>query len=43
MRAAAKEILDRELDGLAGVTTFVVATHDPDRLEPIATQRLALA
>jgi heme exporter protein A len=35
-------LLDRELDGLAGATTFVVATHDPDRLESIATQRLAL-
>jgi heme exporter protein A len=35
-------LLDRELDGLAGVTTLVVATHDPERLESIATQRLAL-
>jgi heme exporter protein A len=35
-------LLDRELDGLAGATTFVVATHDPDRLESIATERLAL-
>jgi len=35
-------LLDRELDGLAGATTFVVATHDPERLESIATQRLAL-
>jgi heme exporter protein A len=35
-------LLDRELDGLAGATTLVVATHDPARLESIATQRLAL-
>ena len=35
-------LLDRELDGLAGATTFVVATHDPERLESLATQRLAL-
>lgn len=35
-------LLDRELDGLAGAATFVVATHDPDRLTSIATQRLAL-
>jgi ABC-type multidrug transport system ATPase subunit len=35
-------LLDRELDGLAGTTTFVVATHDPERLGSIATQRLAL-
>jgi len=36
-------LLDRELDGLAGATTFVVATHDPDRLGSMATQKLALA
>jgi heme exporter protein A len=35
-------LLDRELDGLAGVRTLVVATHDPARLASIATQRLAL-
>jgi ABC-type multidrug transport system ATPase subunit len=35
-------LLDRELDGLAGVRTLVVATHDPARLESIATQRLVL-
>ncbi len=35
-------LLDRELDGLAGTATFVVATHDPERLGSIATQRLAL-
>jgi heme exporter protein A len=34
-------LLDRELAAYAG--TFVVATHDPERLEPRATGRLALA
>ena len=36
-------LLDRELEGLAGARTLVVATHDPDRLTLLATQRLALA
>ena len=36
-------LLDRELDGLAGAHTLVVATHDPERLARLATQRLALA
>ena len=36
------ELLDRELAGLAG-RTFLVATHDPARLAPLATGRLALA
>ncbi len=36
-------LLDRELDGLAGARTLVVATHDPDRLASLATQTLALA
>jgi ABC-type multidrug transport system ATPase subunit len=39
----AAALLDRELEGLAGARTFVVATHDPERLVSIATQRLALA
>jgi ABC-type multidrug transport system ATPase subunit len=34
-------LLDRELAGYDG--TFVVATHDPERLAPHATGRLALA
>jgi heme ABC exporter ATP-binding subunit CcmA len=34
-------LLDRELAGYEA--TFVVATHDPDRLAPLATGRLALA
>ena len=36
-------LLDRELEALAGLRTLVVATHDPERLAPRATQRLALA
>ena len=36
-------LLDRELEGLAGRRTVVVATHDPDRLSPLETGRLALA
>ena len=37
------ELLDRELDELVGRRTLVVATHDPQRLERLATGRLALA
>jgi heme exporter protein A len=36
-------LLDRELEALAGERTLVVATHDPDRLAPLATGTLALA
>jgi heme exporter protein A len=36
-------LLDRELAGLAGQRTVVVATHDPDRLASLQTGRLALA
>ena len=36
-------LLDRELEALAGSRTLVVATHDPERLAPRATQRLALS
>ena len=36
-------LLDRELDALAGARTLVVATHDPERLVLLATQRVALA
>ena len=39
---AGANVLDRELDGLAGSRTVVVATHDPDRLAPLTTQALAL-
>ncbi len=37
------ELLDRELEELAGTRTLVVSTHDPARVERMATQRLALA
>ena len=36
-------LLDRELEALAGERTLVIATHDPGRLERLATTRLALA
>jgi ABC-type multidrug transport system ATPase subunit len=36
-------LLDGELDGLAGTRAFVVSTHDPARLEGLATGRLVLA
>lgn len=40
---AGVDLLDRELAGLVGRRTVVVATHDPDRLAPLASGRLALA
>jgi heme exporter protein A len=40
--AAGAELLDRALDELRA-RTFVVATHDPARVERLATDRLALA
>lgn len=36
-------LLDRELRELAGEHALVVSTHDPARLAPLATGRLALA
>jgi ABC-type multidrug transport system ATPase subunit len=36
-------LLDRELGERAGETTFIVATHEPDRLARFASARLALA
>jgi heme exporter protein A len=36
-------LLDRELKELRPSGTFVVATHDPDRVAPLATERLACA
>ena len=36
-------LLDAELRALAGTRTFVLATHDPDRVASLATGRLALA
>ena len=35
-------LLDRELEELSGSRTLVVSTHDPTRVERLATQRLAL-
>ena len=37
------ELLDAELRALAGARTLLLATHDPDRVAPLATGRLALA
>ncbi len=37
------ELLDGQLAELRGERTFLVSTHDPVRLEPLATGRLALA
>jgi heme ABC exporter ATP-binding subunit CcmA len=36
-------LLDRELAGMRGNRTLLVATHDPKRLEPLSSGRLALA
>ena len=36
------ELLDAELGSLARSATLVVSTHDPDRIAPLATSRLAL-
>jgi heme exporter protein A len=36
-------LLDRELRAIVGETTIVVSTHDPARVAPLATERLALA
>ena len=36
-------VLDRELDELSGARTIVMSTHDPARVERLATHRLALA
>jgi heme exporter protein A len=35
-------LLDRELAAMVGGRTVVLSTHDPDRVAPLATQRLAL-
>ena len=40
---AGTELLDAELDALAGGRTLLVATHDPERVDRLATGRLALA
>jgi heme exporter protein A len=36
-------LLDRELEELSGARTIVMSTHDPARVERLATQRLSLA
>jgi ABC-type multidrug transport system ATPase subunit len=36
-------LLDRELQALAGERTVVLSTHDPARVEALATHRLVLA
>jgi heme exporter protein A len=41
--AAGEELLDRELADLRSQATFVVSTHDPARLERLASGRLAFA
>jgi ABC-type multidrug transport system ATPase subunit len=41
--AEGDELLQRELASLATERTLVVATHDPQRLDYLATSRLALA
>jgi heme ABC exporter ATP-binding subunit CcmA len=37
------ELLDRELAGMRGQRTLLVATHDPARIAPLTSGRLALA
>jgi ABC-type multidrug transport system ATPase subunit len=37
------ELLDAQLAELRGRRTFLVSTHDPARMEPLATTHLALA
>jgi heme exporter protein A len=41
--AQGAELLDAQLAELRGERTFLVSTHDPARIEPLATNRLALA
>lgn len=41
--AAGAELLDRQLEELRSERAFLVSTHDPARVEPLATTRLALA
>jgi heme exporter protein A len=41
--AQGTELLDAQLAELRGERTFLVSTHDPARVEPLATNRLALA
>jgi ABC-type multidrug transport system ATPase subunit len=41
--AEGSELVDRELRELVGGATVVLSTHLPERLEPLAPARLALA
>ena len=41
--AAGAELLDAQLSELRGDRTVLLSTHDPDRVAPLATTRLALA
>jgi ABC-type multidrug transport system ATPase subunit len=41
--AQGAELLDHQLDELRGTRTFLVSTHDPQRVERLATTRLSLA
>ena len=41
--AEGTELLDRELAGMRERRTILVATHDPERVAPLASGRLALA
>jgi heme exporter protein A len=40
---AGAELLDAQLEELRGERTFLVSTHDPARIESLASDRLALA
>jgi len=40
---AGQELLEQELTGRREQATFLVATHEPARLEPLASARLAVA
>ena len=40
---AGSELLDAQLAELCGDRTLLVSTHDPDRIAPLASARLALA
>jgi ABC-type multidrug transport system ATPase subunit len=41
--AAGAELLDAQLTELRGARTVLLSTHDPERVAPLATTRLALA
>jgi heme ABC exporter ATP-binding subunit CcmA len=41
--AAGAELLDEQLRELRGERTFLVSTHDPAHVDPLATMRIALA